>query len=196
MLKITPVDTRARLYSIENLVSDSVAQSIQAQAWLRMPQHPGPGQETWARQLVDSCAATQEFDRAIGSAVAVINQQLGTRFSTPTGSSWWVDLPGFQVNMHCDNARVTTALHMYWAAPSQEYGTAFYSDSDPTRDFAGCDPDQLDLVHQFASCANTGYLMRNEPDPESGQLPRLWHGMFNPVPQGQFRLSSYTILKE
>jgi len=186
-----------KLYFIENLVPDTVSDAIQAQDWLTFPLSLADGQETWARRTADNNAVSQNFHNYIRQSVVTINQQLGTKFIIPERSVWWVDFPGFEVVIHCDHPiMVKTALQMYWIAPSEEYGTVFYSDDQPTVDFVGCDPDQLELVHRFPSRANTGYLMRNEPDPVTGQRPRLWHGMLNPVPPGQFRLSSYTTLQE
>jgi hypothetical protein len=176
------------------MVPKDVAQAIQAQDWLSFPSSPGYRQETWARRCVDNNSVLQEVNSHISQAVAQINQQLGTNM--PDGVVWWLDLPGFDVKVHCDNSRVKTALQMYWIAPSSEYGTVFYSDDQPGVDFTARPPDQLDLVHRFPSCANTGYLMRNEPDSVTGQPPRLWHGMHNPVPAGHIRLSSYTVSYE
>lgn len=185
-----------RLYSVQDLLPDHVTQAIQAQDWLASAWEPAQRQETWSRRQVDNNSVLQEFNSHIQQAVAQVNQQLGTNFFLPIQSVWWVDLPGFEVSIHCDNPGVKTALQMYWIAPSEQYGTVFYSDDQPGVEFAGRPPEELDLVHQFPSRANTGYLMRNEPDTATGQLPRLWHGMHNPVPVGHIRLSSYTILRE
>ena len=185
-----------RLYSVQDLVPDHVALAIQAQDWLAFPSSPGYGQETWSRRCVDNNSVLQEVNSHISQAVGQINQQLETRFDIRGGVVWWLDLPGFNVKVHCDNPGVKTALQMYWIAPSEQHGTVFYSDNQPGVDFTARPSDQLELVHQFLSRANTGYLMRNEPDPVTGQPPRLWHGMHNPVPAGHIRLSSYTILYE
>ena len=52
----------------------------------------------------------------------------------------------------------------------------------------------LDSVrYQVEFAPNNGYIMINQPD-SSGTQPLLWHAMMNPVPQNDYRVTSYTMI--
>jgi hypothetical protein len=74
-------------------------------------------------------------------------------------------------------------MQVYWTVPSPDYGTGFYRYKT------------LDSVlYQFQSRPNSGYIMLNHLESDGSQ-PLQWHGMFNPVPEGTIRVSSYWSFK-
>lgn len=178
MAEFTQVDDRARLWQVQDLLPIEQAEEISATDWLNLETGPSGGQETWPRrQVVWSDPRAQRYSEYINASLPEINLALGTAF-TRAGGHFWIDLPGFEVAMHTDG-HVPTAMQLYWSVPGPEYGTGFYqyrrSDS---------------LLYQFDSRPNSGYIMLNHLDP-AGSQPLLWHGMFNPVPPGTIRVSSY-----
>jgi hypothetical protein len=113
---------------------------------------------------------------AITAQLPAINQAVGTEF-TQCGGQFWIDHPGFDCSMHTD-AELQNSMQIYWLAPGPEYGTGFYNNK------------RGDILYQFASLVNTGYLMLNHAN-KDGSQPLLWHAMLNPVPTGTIRVSSY-----
>jgi hypothetical protein len=193
MVTVTPV--LDRLYSIENLVTPQQLADIHSIDWLQMPTQPNTGQEHLTQRKRIDCLHPDilRINQYIQNAFAEINRALDTDFNTPPESAWWIDHPGFEISIHTDDpVRVTNSLQMYWVMPSEDYGTVFYKDLLPADhpDQRDRMPDQVQVLHQFPSRANTGYLILNPADP-LGKKPSLWHGMLNQVPVGHYRVSSY-----
>ena len=196
MVTVNQIPGSDRLYSVVDLITPEQLADIHSIDWLQLPTMPNTGQEN----LVQRCRIDRlhpdivRINQYIHDAFVGINCALGTNFNQPVESAWWIDHAGFDINIHTDDpVRVTNALQLYWVMPGDNYGTTFYRDLLPA-DY----PDQknrresaqVEVLHQFISRPNSGYLMLNHAD-NLGQKPSLWHGMLNPVPAGSFRVSSY-----
>jgi len=185
MTQFTCVDDRGHLWQVKDLVTNNQLQDIVSVDWTRIDKLPLPGQESLKRKVVPlkrkvvnpENLDVQRVSSYITNSLHKINQGLGTNFQTCDGN-FWVDYPGFTINMHTDGHLMNT-MQMYWIVPSIEYGTGFYFYKNKNY-----------LLYQFQSIPNTGYIMLNHSDP-NGSQPLNWHGMFNPVPDNCFRLTSY-----
>jgi hypothetical protein len=71
------------------------------------------------------------------------------------------------------------AMQMTWLGNSN-LGTTFYHYKNPST-----------VRHQFTVAPNTGYIMINRPQ-TNGYRKLQWHAMLNPVPNNQYRVSSYS----
>lgn len=173
---ITTIDP-GRLYQVTDLLPDAQVNDILNLDWLSLPWARGSMQESWARrQLAWDHPDIQRVSKYISDKLPEINQQLGTKFVNSFGS-WWLDEPGFTCAMHTDG-HLPNSMQIYWIVPGSEYGTCFY------------EHDKKTIRHHFTSLLNTGYIMLNHLN-EDGSQPLQWHAMYQPVPPGTFRLSSY-----
>lgn len=167
-----------RLWAVKDLLSPDQAQDIVATDWMSLPWTNSPQQQGWLRREIQwNCPESQRLSQYFNSQLGVVNQVLGTDF-TQAGGTFWIDLPGFICDMHTDG-HLANSLQMYWIAPGPEYGTGFYNFKDNDS-----------LLYQFLSVCNTGYMMLNHRN-DDGSQPLQWHGMFNTVPPGHIRVSSY-----
>lgn len=168
----------ARLWQVNDLLSADHLNEIVSTDWQNLPWANSPQQQGWLRREIKwDTLVVQSISDYINSKLNIINQAVGTNFTHSSGQ-FWVDQPGFTVPMHTDG-HLVNSLQMYWIAPNERYGTGFYQYNN-----------QDTLLHQFKSIPNTGYFMLNHLD-EDGSQPLHWHGMFNPVPRGYIRVSSY-----
>jgi hypothetical protein len=178
MAEFTCVDDRGRLWEIKNLLTPEEFQDLISLDWQNLPWVRGPGQKDWLRRSIDwAHSDVKRVSGYINNKLVEINQGLGVNFTHISGH-FWLDEPGFKVDMHTDG-ELPYVMQMYWIMPGDEYGTGFYRYKD-----------SKDLLYQFKSIPNTGYIMMNQPD-RDGSQPLSWHGMFYPVPEGTIRLSSY-----
>jgi hypothetical protein len=174
MSKFTTV-TPGRLWQITDLLPDNELTDILSTDWLSLRTH--------AAELQNRCQVAWDDPNAlrigqyITNQLPQINQTLGTTF-TKSGGHFWIDYPGFTVDMHTDG-HLAASMQLYWTMPGPEYGTGFYYYKR-----------QDTLLYQFASIPNSGYIMLNHLN-EDGSQPLQWHGMFCPVPLGSIRVSSY-----
>jgi hypothetical protein len=167
-----------RLWEVTDLLSQEQLFHIVNTDWMSLPWTKSPQQSAWLRREITwDCKDIQPLCRYLNNKLDEINHAIGTDF-TQSGGQFWVDEPGFAVDMHTDG-HLANSLQMYWIVPGPEYGTGFYNYK--TRD---------SLFYQFLSQPNTGYLMLNHVN-DDGSQPLQWHGMFNPVPEGTIRVSSY-----
>jgi hypothetical protein len=172
------VDDRGRIWQVRDLLTDTLAQELITADWSSLPWNTSRGQESWLRRSVNwNDPTAQRLGQYITQQLPVINQALGTKFVSCSGH-FWIDLPGFTVDMHTDG-HVPNAMQLYWLTPGPDYGTGFYRYNNKNS-----------LLYQFASDPNTGYIILNHLN-EDGSQPLYWHGMFNPVPAGTVRVSSY-----
>jgi hypothetical protein len=86
-------------------------------------------------------------------------------------TGFWLDEAGFYMAPHLDNDGVKVSMQIYLNNNDPKLGTVFYNQDKTVR-------------YRPEYKVNTGYLMINNPH----QL----HGMGVPVPQGTYRISSYT----
>jgi len=178
MTTFIPVDSDGRLWQVNNLLSEEQVQHITQINWQSARTDRAQGQHFWLRkQVVWDDPVVQLPARWHDDKLAQINSAAGTDF-VHAGGVFWIDYPGFDCAMHTDG-HLPNSLQMYWIVPGPDYGTGFYRYR--SRD---------SLLYQFSSVVNTGYLMLNHLNPDGSQ-PLLWHAMFNPVPEGFIRVSSY-----
>jgi hypothetical protein len=180
MARFTPVTDTHRLWLVEDLLPPDQATEVLATDWLSLSWTRGTQQASWPRrQIARDDPTAQRLGDYINQTLPEINQALGTTFNKSVGK-FWVDEPGFTVDMHTDG-HVANAMHLYWNMPynSLDYGTGFYH-------FKNTDS----LLYQFSSRANTGYIMLNHLNADGSQ-PLHWHGMFCPVPENTIRVASY-----
>ena len=178
MTTFTTVDDRGRLWSVEDLLPTDELADIMSTPWMNLAWSPSGGQETWARRQVDWDDATaQRLGGYINAQLPEINRALGTDFTRCVGH-FWIDQPGFTVALHTDG-HVPNSMQLYWTVPGPDWGTGFYHFKDPKQ-----------LLYQFRSTPNSGYIMLNHLAPD-GHQPLQWHAMLNPVPEGTIRVSSY-----
>jgi hypothetical protein len=173
-----PIDDRGRLWQVTDLLPPDQLQQLLECDWQNLAWSPSGGQESWPRRQVNwDAPEAQRLGSYISAQLPAINSALGTKFAQCNGH-FWVDQPGFTVALHTDG-HVPNAMQMYWTVPGPEYGTGFYRYKNRTS-----------LIHQCPSVPNSGYIMLNHLAGDGSQ-PLHWHAMFNPVPEGHVRVSSY-----
>ena len=176
MTKFTCVDDRSRLWQVENLVTDDQLQDIISLDWIGIEKSDHSA--FLKRKIVDTKNNdVQRVSSYITNNLHKVNQALGTSFHSCYGD-FWVDYPGFTIDMHTDG-HLSNTMQLYWIVSGPEHGTGFYFYKNKSY-----------LLYQFQSIPNTGYIMLNDLDPDGSQ-PLQWHGMFNPVPVNSIRVSSY-----
>jgi hypothetical protein len=177
MTQFTPV-VPGRLWQVSALLPADQAAEIVRTDWRTVATESSGGQESWSRRQVTwSDPTALRYSGYINECLPRINQALGTEFERMSGH-FWIDQPGFTCDMHTDG-HLATAMQLYWCVPGPDWGTGFYHFKDPKQ-----------LLYQFASRPNSGYIMLNHANPDGSQ-PLQWHAMFNPVPSGTVRVSSY-----
>jgi hypothetical protein len=96
--------------------------------------------------------------------------------------NWWVDEPGFRPDMHHDGD-LPSAIQIYLLPNNNNsLGTTFFNS-----------PNWNDVMHQFPSVCNSGYLMFNNHS-HNGVRKRLWHDMECAVPESVHRVCCYITL--
>ena len=178
MAEFSCVDDLGRLWAVRDLLSPAESADIMAVDWPAMLWSRAPQQAHWRRRTIEwNQPRLLQLSAMISSRLPEINRALGTDFARAFGN-FWLDEPGFKVDMHTDG-HLPAVMQLYWHQPGPEYGTGFYRYRT-----------RSSLIHQFASEPNSGYIMLNHLDPDGSQ-PLQWHAMFNPVPEGTYRISSY-----
>jgi len=183
-MRITQVGTAGRLFLIQDLVPPALVNDIISADWsIHATVPPSPQQAQWRRREIDMKSHTIQLQltEAIHQACPQIQEHCGVTWNFLGTPTWWLDLPGFDVNVHTDG-HLPSALQMFWLAPDPQYGTVFYD----------C---HQNVLKQFDFIANTGYLMLNQLNSDGSQ-PLLWHGMQNTVPPGQIRITTYHVFGE
>jgi hypothetical protein len=101
-MTVTDVDGQSRLFYIQDLLPAELVEDICNLDWINLPYGTQPGQETWARRLVASnVGILVDATRCIHQVTEQIGEQIGIELRYP-GTGWWVDLPGFTVDIHTD----------------------------------------------------------------------------------------------
>jgi hypothetical protein len=179
-MRIMPIAGSTRLFAISHVLPNDLVHGVMSLDWLNLPWQRQEAQELWLRRkiIVTSCLQLVQANNYIKAHMAKISERCGISI-TDTNTSWWVDEPGFQVQIHMDNPRVGFAMQTFWKSPNQNLGTEFYHSNNAQ-----------DLWHKFKFEANNGYVMINRPEPPGKTLP--WHGMTCPVPANTYRVTSYT----
>ena len=149
--------------------------------WLNFPYTQIQNQKHLHRRTINNNhPLVDRASKYITDQLPAINNGIGTNFRIATGH-FWIDEPGFSIDIHTDG-ELPNAMQMYWFAPGDEFGTGFYNSRNAN-----------DLLYQFFSTCNTGYIMLNSLN-EDGSQPLLWHGMLKTVPENCYRLTSYCFL--
>lgn len=176
---IDSIDSERRLFAVRDIIPDDLVARVANLDWLNLPYGQQPGQETWARRLVDSSTGVlKEVNDYFVSIIDQIGEGCGVEFKYPS-TGWWVDLPGFTVNVHTDG-HLPCSMQLFWIMPTEQHGTTFYNSKVPN-----------DVRFAPKGIPNTGYIMLNKPN-NDGSQPLHWHGMLTPVPNGYIRVCSYT----
>ena len=177
---VTPVDSENNLFRVEHAVSAELASQVLATDWMSLPWQRQEGQENWSRRRITDAAISwiDQWHQEVSSQWPMIEQQVGRKLHSYSGTAWWLDEPGFTCSMHTDG-EMPGSMHLTWVGP----GTAFYWYRDPAT-----------LRYQTPKQPNSGYIMINQADAQ-GYRPLLWHAMLTPVPTNTFRLTSYSWLK-
>ena len=174
---IEPVDQECNLFRVTDVFPQHMVDLVMTESWLTLPWQRQPGQETWLRRRIDNTAIgwADQWDRHLQMLWPQVAASLNIKIADYQGTAWWLDEPGFQCAMHTDG-EMPGSLHLIWSGP----GTSFYwyKNTDSLR-------------YRVPAEANSGYIMLNLPD-ATGYRKLQWHAMLDPVPQGTFRLTSYS----
>lgn len=180
-MKITAVDSKNDLFTVENIIPEVLIDDIDKLPLLDLPWETQAMQENWPRRklLSDQIPELCKFDSFLQTDfLDSVEAALNIEFINKTAfSSFWLDLQGFDCAVHEDGAErgytPYMAMQLYLTECSDSLGTVFYHDSKGK-----------EVRYAFPYKRNTGYIMLNHP----GQ----WHGMLVKVPVDHLRLSSYT----
>lgn len=183
-MRLTQVDDNGRLFRVEDLLPRELLTKLLALDWNTLPWERENQQEMWARNSINKFEVP-ELNEAC-QYIASLHHWLEDRFNiqfeyqTNTGNTnWWVDQPGFTTPMHTDG-ELPMSLQMYFVGDIS-LGTSFYTYKN-----------ENSLIQKFEFLPNTGYMMLNGKNPDGSQ-PLHWHAMLTPVPEGTYRVSSYTV---
>lgn len=182
-MRIDPVDHDPNLYTISDVYSADLVTKILATPWLEQPWRPQPNQESWPRRRIDLmdlpwCQQWEQETRRSWFRLSMALQRPLLQYSMAY-TYFWVDMPGFTCGLHTDG-HLAGAVQLAWHG-SEELATRFYTGEDRAN---------IRLHKPFVT--NTGYVMVNR----TGQMHEtgLWHDMPVPVPENQYRVTSYTLL--
>lgn len=179
-MRITAVDNDNNLFAVDTIFSADLVEKIIATDWPNLPWQRQPGQEKWARRLIEhhSLVWIAQWHAQLQQHWHTIGQTVNRELSCYMGTAFWLDEPGFTCPLHTDGM-MPGSMQLTWIDASRACGTAFYWYKNKNS-----------LRCQFSSTPNTGYIMINSSDENYQQL--LWHAMLTPVPENTFRLTSYT----
>ena len=177
-MNITPITDR--LFLVESIVPQELVNQISEIDWDKLPMHI-PDPEVPRLQLLGyTNPVLRQVDVGLANNFSYIESKLGVSFDSKIpGSNWWLDGPGTMFPIHTDG-NLVSSMQLYWYGATEDYGTVFYNSKNPD-----------DILYKFKFTTNSGYIMLNQLN-EDGSQPLQWHGMLNTVPDGMYRLSSYT----
>lgn len=186
-MEITAVDQDHNLFSVKNLIPKNLEEKILATPWMDLSYTREQYQETWARRRINTNELswfTEWEDHMLATWQTTIVERFHSKFKKTIlpypGTAFWVDEPGFICPIHTDGT-LPGSIHIMWHG-TPNLGTTFYKHKDLNS-----------LRYQVEFIPNNGYIMINQPD-DSGTQPLLWHAMMNPVPQNDYRVTSYTMI--
>lgn len=184
---VQPVDSDNNLYQVSNLIPQDLADKILATKWMDLKYTREQYQESWSRRRIDNNELpwVTQWDKHMESIWDdVIIQRFQSHFKKTIlpypGTAFWVDEPGFVCPIHTDGS-LPGSVHIMWYGRSN-LGTTFYNNKD-TRD----------VRYHVEFKPNNGYIMINQSD-DLGVQPMIWHDMMSPVPQNDYRVTSYTMI--
>lgn len=176
-MNITAVDQQKNLFKIENILPDSLVQEILSTDWMAEPWDLMEWQEHWNRRKISDTPLLNRVDEYLNSILPAIGEacEIGVN---QCHTIVWLDQPGLTVPPHLDNQGMPIAMQLYWNINDQNLGTEFYHDADGKS-----------VRYKCPYTVNTGYLMLNN-------TLEQWHGMMHAIPEGTYRLCSYTYFGE
>jgi hypothetical protein len=179
-MKITPVDHVPDLFTVEDVLPESLLLSIGQQDLWQYPWEQQRMQLDWKRRklIVNDGDLLQQVDQHYNHAIDQIAAAAHVVFEhQQCWSSFWLDYEGFDCSIHEDGAEreynPLMAMQVYLTQAAADLGTVFNHDAQGQQ-----------VRYAFPYKINTGYLMLNH----AGQ----YHGMLNKIPANHLRLSSYT----
>lgn len=175
-MNVTAVDSTNRLFLVEDILPKDMISQLHNVDWLSLEWKRPTAQEKWLRRELAITPELSTLNDSIAVCLPVLEQECNVQFSSMY-TTWWLDEPGFKVDIHTDG-HLPSAMQLFWIAESEDFGTAFYNSKNRT-----------DLRHQFMFCPNSGYLMLNGLD-QHGAQPLQWHGMLKRT--STVRITSYT----
>jgi len=194
-MNITEIDNKKDLFLIENLVTEELMDKLSKEVLEDIPFTKQEGQEDWKRRklVVTPGSVFEQIQQQIHSQ----RESIGTaieRTISAIRTVFWLDMPGFKVWMHMDNATQVFVVMQVYLKDCDDMGTIFYNPKDNEIEIR----DDSQKVHyigvegshnpeairyEFECKKNTGYLMLNND--------RQLHGVPNVLPDGELRLSAY-----
>jgi hypothetical protein len=183
-MHIKNVDAEPDLFEISNIYSPELVEKITATDWMDQPWTVQPNQESWLRRRIDLIDLpwadewTQQT-RKFWFQLSIALRQPLLRYE-PDYTYFWIDLPGFTCDIHTDGT-LPGAMQIAWHG-QKDLSTRFYQDRERK---------QPRFVSQFEP--NNGYVMIN-PDAVFTKTGS-WHDMPVAVPDNEFRVTSYTLIK-
>jgi hypothetical protein len=183
-MKLTQVDDRGRLYAIEDFYPDELFARLLELEWNTQPWAREDQQEMWARKslLKYDIPVLKEASDYVASLTTWFESTFGIKFefdANAGNTNWWVDQPGFWVPMHTDGELPFSMQIFIKGQPN--LGTEFYKHNS-----------EQYLIRKFDFKPNTGYVMLNHKN-DDGSQPLQWHAMLTHVPEGEYRVCSYTV---
>lgn len=170
-MKIEPVDKKADLFQVSELLPDGLLMELSKLKLETVPFTKQEWQEDWNRRLLlptqgsvlESIADYYDSKKSeIGKLAGLNITKIDTRF--------WVDHEGFDCQRHLDNDGVDFVMQIFLSDSPTNLGTVFYEDHTVRK--------------AFKFTKNSGYIMFNN----KGQI----HGMEQKVPKDVQRLTSYS----
>ena len=182
-MQITPVDSYNNLFEVRDIFPQSLVEKILFTPWWNLQWERIPGLEAWHRRRIfeSELPWANEWNENIVKIWPELGQLIGHELAHPQGTTWWLDEPGFAIGCHTDGPLPGT-MQITWVSDNPGLGTCFYHDKNQTQ-----------LRKRFVSEPNAGYIMINFAD-KVGYSHLQWHSMTNPVPDGTFRISSYSLI--
>jgi hypothetical protein len=168
---VTPVEEIAGVYLVDQVYNPELLDQFLAEDLSHIPVKSLPMQERWSTRknyrMFPKTSCWQQLQNSVD--YTPINN-MGYHKQRELDTTYWIDLPGFNMGIHRDNPEVVVSMQVYLDT-AEGLGTQFFSED-------------WRLLLAVPYVKNTGYLLVNK-----GQL----HGF--PRPVTQTRHSTYTWLK-
>jgi len=171
-MTITPYDSQNNLFVVDDFYPDELIEQFVSTDHLSAAWKKEDWQEHYPRRRLmhEPGSIYERMNSYVNSQLAAVAEAISMELIySETG--FWLDEPGFRMLPHIDNEGVAVSLQIYLNQNNNDLGTIFYN------------PDKT-VRHCFEYKLNTGYLMINGP----AQL----HGMGVAIPEGTYRISSYS----
>lgn len=187
-LTIVPVDAKNNLFYVENVYPEDLLRELLSENVMSYTYIKQDWQEDMPRRKLvypledNNMHILSRMRNYLNSADKrkEIETKLGMQEISQIDSSYWLDMPGFNMITHLDNSAVGVAMQICLGFNQLDLGTCFFNYS------ADKDVKDFPVRKQFEYRLNTGYIMINDAT--------QWHGCPNTVPDNTFRLTSYNYL--